>query len=75
MQILLRSAIFLIVLTVIPAVHGNLFAVGPEVAKKFTVSGHVNDGNNGEALVGATIFVAEIKTGTVTDVYGNYSVR
>ncbi len=46
----------------------------PEKVKKMTISGLVSDQTNGESLVGATIFIDELKTGTVTDVYGNYSI-
>lgn len=42
--------------------------------KKFTISGKIRDHRSGEALLGATIFVKELKTGTVTDLYGNYSL-
>ncbi len=45
-----------------------------ELAKKWTISGSVRDKKNGEDLTGATIFVVEMKTGTVTDLYGRYSI-
>jgi hypothetical protein len=41
---------------------------------KHTISGHIKDGANGEELIGATIFVEELKTGTTTNVYGFYSL-
>ena len=40
---------------------------------KYTISGHVKD-EAGEDLIGATIYVNELKTGTVTNVYGFYSL-
>ena len=46
----------------------------PEKGKRLTISGIISDKANGESLVGATIFIDELKTGTVTDVYGNYSI-
>lgn len=42
--------------------------------KPFTISGKISDNNNGESLIGATIYVTELKTGTASDVYGNYSI-
>ncbi|MDP4280948.1 MAG: TonB-dependent receptor [Bacteroidota bacterium] len=42
--------------------------------KRHTISGKVRDKFNGEALIGATVYVNELKTGTATDVYGNYSL-
>ncbi len=38
------------------------------------VSGHIKDAETGEDLIGATIYVQELKTGTVTNVYGFYSL-
>jgi hypothetical protein len=42
--------------------------------EKFTVSGYVNDAANGESLIGATVYVNEIESGVVTNVYGFYSI-
>ncbi len=41
---------------------------------RFTLSGRITDKSNGEALIGATVFVRELKTGTASDLYGNYSL-
>jgi hypothetical protein len=46
----------------------------PENAKKFTIVGKVSDKNDGESLVGATVFIKEIKAGTTTDQYGRFSL-
>lgn len=42
---------------------------------KRTISGHVKDAGTGEDLIGATIFIEELLTGTVTNTYGFYSLR
>ncbi len=42
--------------------------------KQLTLSGYVKDASNGEALIGATIYVREISGGTTTNVYGFYSI-
>jgi hypothetical protein len=42
--------------------------------KKWTINGTIRDKSNGEALFGATIYINELKTGTSSDVYGNYSI-
>ncbi len=42
--------------------------------EKFTISGYVNDGDNGEELIGVTVFVQEISSGSATNFYGFYSV-
>ena len=46
----------------------------PENVKKHTISGKVTDKSDGESLVGATVFVKEMKTGTTTDQYGRFSL-
>jgi len=39
----------------------------------FTLSGTITDKQNGETLIGATIYFPELKVGTVSNVYGFYS--
>jgi hypothetical protein len=41
---------------------------------RYSISGKIRDLHSGEALLGATIFVKELKTGAVSDLYGNYSL-
>ncbi len=42
--------------------------------KRHSISGKISDLHSGEALLGATIFVKELKTGAASDIYGNYSL-
>ena len=42
--------------------------------QKFTVNGYVKDASNGEELIGVTVFVKELSTGTVSNSYGFYSM-
>lgn len=39
-----------------------------------SLSGYVKDASNGEELIGATIYVDEIKSGTISNTYGFYSL-
>lgn len=41
---------------------------------KITLNGYIKDANNGEALIGATLYIKEIQGGTATNVYGFYSI-
>ncbi len=41
--------------------------------KKANISGYVKDGNSGELLIGASIYVKEIQGGAVSNSYGFYS--
>lgn len=42
--------------------------------QSYTISGYISDGTNGEDLIGATVFVEEIRGGTVSNVYGYYAL-
>lgn len=42
--------------------------------RKPVLSGYITDKNNGEALLGATVFIEELGVGTVTNIYGFYSI-
>ncbi len=53
---------------------GILKAEGEENIKKYTISGHVSDKSTGENLIGATIYVKELKIGTTSNIYGFYSI-
>jgi hypothetical protein len=61
---IIRLGIFLLCLIQVPA-----FA-----QTKFTISGYIKDAANGEALIGATIYVKSLSTGVTTNVYGFYSI-
>ncbi|MEM1135888.1 MAG: TonB-dependent receptor [Bacteroidota bacterium] len=41
---------------------------------KLTISGYIKDQGSGETLIGATVYVEEIENGTVSNVYGFYSI-
>jgi len=58
--------IFSLTVSVCSALTGNV--------KKFSITGKVTDKNDGESLVGATVFVSELKAGTMTDQYGRFSI-
>jgi hypothetical protein len=42
---------------------------------KFTVSGNITDTKNGEELIGASVYIEELKIGAATNTYGFYSLR
>ncbi len=41
---------------------------------KFTISGYVKDAADGEAMIGATVYLKSQAVGTTTNVYGFYSI-
>src|SRR5260221_895927 len=47
---------------------------GASAQTKPTLNGYIRDKANGEALIGATMFIRELKSGTITNVYGFYSI-
>ena len=42
--------------------------------KQYTVSGYIKSIENGESLIGATVYAEKLKTGAATNVYGFYSI-
>ncbi|MEP1779425.1 TonB-dependent receptor [Reichenbachiella sp.] len=42
--------------------------------QKVTLSGYLKDGVNGEDLIGATVYIKEMETGTISNVYGFFSL-
>ncbi|MEO1259040.1 MAG: TonB-dependent receptor [Bacteroidota bacterium] len=62
----LRTGRSLILLFLFPAA---LFA-----QQNNTISGYIKDGASGETLIGATVFIKELGTGTTSNEYGFYSI-
>ena len=42
--------------------------------EKYTISGYIREQGSGEELIGATIYIEELNTGTSSNVYGFYSI-
>lgn len=42
--------------------------------KRHTISGHIKDSSSGEALIGASIYVEQLKAGCSSNTYGFYSL-
>jgi hypothetical protein len=51
-----------------------LFSSASWAQKKVTLNGYVRDTQNGEELIGATLYIPELKVGTVTNAYGFYAL-
>ncbi len=51
-----------------------MFYAGLLMGQNATISGYVKDVNTGEALIGANIYESQLKTGTVSNEYGFYSI-
>jgi hypothetical protein len=43
-------------------------------SQKFTLNGYIRDADNGEELIGVTIYIPQLKAGTVTNDYGFYAL-
>ncbi|MFO8054812.1 MAG: TonB-dependent receptor, partial [Bacteroidales bacterium] len=41
---------------------------------QYTICGHIRDATNGEELLGATLYIKELRRGTSTNKYGFYSI-
>ncbi len=56
-------------------VLSSLFLITSAYAQeKVTINGYVRDGANGEELLAVTIYIPELKAGTVTNDYGFYAL-
>lgn len=42
--------------------------------QKATLNGYIRDADNGEELIGVTVYIPELKAGAVTNAYGFYSI-
>ncbi|MFN3529767.1 MAG: TonB-dependent receptor [Bacteroidia bacterium] len=49
---------------------GNVFGQN----KKVTLSGYIKEAGSGETLIGANVYLPDLKTGTTTNAYGFYSL-
>jgi len=50
------------------------YSLSETAAGNTTINGYLKDSETGESLIGATIYVEELKNGTVTNTYGFYSL-
>jgi hypothetical protein len=64
-----KQVYFILLLTLSPTCTNNLFG-----QKSATLSGYIKDGKTGEALIGATVYIPEKKTGVISNAYGFYSL-
>ncbi len=67
MKLIILSLLFLII--VLP-----VWAVDDHPAGLLTISGYVKDAESGETLIGATVTISELSTGTAANQYGFYSI-
>jgi hypothetical protein len=67
---ILIPAFFILTFVLIHSVWGK----AETDAVKYTVSGYIKDANDGEMLIGAVVYIEELKTGTSSNAYGFYSM-
>jgi len=54
------------------ALFGHLFV--SQAQERFTLSGTISEASSNESLIGVTVAISELKTGTTTNEYGFYSI-
>ena len=67
----MKNTLFIIL--VIFTVSFSLTA-GLPAKSEYTLNGYITDKSNGEHLPGATVYITNLKKGTVSNVYGYYSI-
>jgi hypothetical protein len=73
-QNLFKFYYLLISLSLIHVSSSGQISNRSEVQKKFTIGGYLRDNSSGETLIGVTVYCSELKTGTVSNTYGFYSL-
>ena len=68
----LFNPVFVVVLTV--TLFNPCYSFGQGKSGGITLNGYLKDSGNGESLIGATIYVHDLSSGTVTNEYGFYSL-
>ena len=58
---------------IISFINTKGYSVPPVLSDNVVLSGYIKDGQNGELLIGATVYFKELKTGTISNLYGFYS--
>ncbi len=53
--------------------NNYVYAKDPLVNDKVVLSGYIKDSSNGELLIGANVYFRDLKTGTISNLYGFYS--
>ncbi len=71
---LLKKALQKIPILPLIALLLSIGTIHAQEERKFTLSGHVKDGNSGEELIAANIYVKELGLGNTTNLYGYYSL-
>ena len=52
----------------------SIWITASTFASQVTLSGYLKDKSNGEALIGATVYIEELQKGVVSNPYGFYSI-
>ena len=52
----------------------TIYSFAARSQEKVTLNGYIRDASNGEELIGVTIYIPQLKAGTVTNDYGFYAL-
>lgn len=71
----MRQPVFTFIILLIASLSQiNPAFAGDPAGKTYSISGYIKDGSNGEALIGATVYIRSLKSGVTTNLYGFYSI-
>ena len=59
-------------LAILLALFGHFFML--QAQERYTLSGTISEASSNETLIGVTVAISELKTGTTTNEYGFYSI-
>jgi hypothetical protein len=64
----------LLLFFLITMLFNNSVFADDDIPGKYTINGIVKDASSGELLIGASVYIKELKTGAVSNIYGFYSI-
>ncbi|MFM1961727.1 MAG: hypothetical protein RLZZ172_572 [Bacteroidota bacterium] len=50
-------------------------STSPGIGRSFTLAGYIRDARTGEGIVGASVFIDQLKQGVVSDAFGAFSIQ
>ncbi|MFZ6014497.1 MAG: TonB-dependent receptor [Bacteroidota bacterium] len=51
-----------------------ILSIAARSQEKVTLNGYIKDADNGEELIGVTVYIPQLKAGTITNAYGFYAI-
>ena len=76
MSTIIKNIVLIALVTFLTILHLfiSIPVIGMPSDEKYTISGYIKDAENGESIIGVAIYVPKLSKGTITNIYGFYSL-